>query len=108
VLSLPAVRRSVVLAAAALALAGCGSSSSSSSSGASNSAATASSTSAASASAGASGCRRVAVPAPKGAQHLAAPTLRLDPSRTYTVTVDTNCGDFAFTLDVKDSPKTWS
>jgi cyclophilin family peptidyl-prolyl cis-trans isomerase len=96
----------VVLAAAALALAGCGSSSSSSSSGASNSAATASSTSAASASAGASGCRRVAVPAPKGAQHLAAPTLRLDPSRTYTVTVDTNCGDFAFTLDVKDSPKT--
>jgi cyclophilin family peptidyl-prolyl cis-trans isomerase len=46
------------------------------------------------------------VPAPKGAQHLAPPTLHLDPSRTYTVTVVTNCGTFAFTLDVKQSPKT--
>lgn len=46
------------------------------------------------------------VPAPRGAQHLAAPTLRLDPRRTYTVTVATNCGTFAFRLDVKDSPKT--
>jgi cyclophilin family peptidyl-prolyl cis-trans isomerase len=48
----------------------------------------------------------VSVPAPKGAQHLHAPSLRLDPRRTYTVTVVTNCGTFAFTLDVKDSPKT--
>jgi peptidyl-prolyl cis-trans isomerase B (cyclophilin B) len=46
------------------------------------------------------------VPAPKGQQHLAAPRLVLDPQRTYTVTVATNCGTFAFTLDVKDSPKT--
>jgi peptidyl-prolyl cis-trans isomerase B (cyclophilin B) len=46
------------------------------------------------------------VPAPKGPQHLAAPRLVLDPHRTYTVTVATNCGTFAFTLDVKDSPKT--
>jgi cyclophilin family peptidyl-prolyl cis-trans isomerase len=48
----------------------------------------------------------VSVPAPKGAQHLSAPTLKLDPARTYTVTVATNCGTFAFTLDVKQSPKT--
>ena len=46
------------------------------------------------------------MPTPKGAQHLAAPKLRLDPSHTYTVTVVTNCGTFAFTLDVKHSPKT--
>lgn len=46
------------------------------------------------------------MPAGKGAQHLQAPKLRLDPHRTYTVTVVTNCGTFAFTLDVKQSPKT--
>jgi peptidyl-prolyl cis-trans isomerase B (cyclophilin B) len=48
----------------------------------------------------------VPVPAPKGPQHLAAPSIKLDPARTYTVTVLTNCGKFAFTLDVKHSPKT--
>jgi peptidyl-prolyl cis-trans isomerase B (cyclophilin B) len=46
------------------------------------------------------------VPTPKGAQHLRPPHVKLDPSRTYTVTVVTNCGTFAFTLDVKQSPKT--
>jgi cyclophilin family peptidyl-prolyl cis-trans isomerase len=51
-------------------------------------------------------CRTVPVPKPKGPQHLSAPTLRLDPAKTYTVTVSTNCGPFAFTLDVKQSPKT--
>jgi peptidyl-prolyl cis-trans isomerase B (cyclophilin B) len=51
-------------------------------------------------------CRTVPVPAPKGPQHLAAPKLKLDPRRTYTVTVVTNCGTFALALDVKESPKT--
>ncbi len=37
---------------------------------------------------------------------LPAPHQSLDPHTTYTVTVQTNCGTFAFTLDVKDSPKT--
>jgi peptidyl-prolyl cis-trans isomerase B (cyclophilin B) len=46
------------------------------------------------------------VPKPKRAQHLPAPKIKLDPQRTYTVTVDTNCGTFAFTLDVRQSPKT--
>ena len=46
------------------------------------------------------------VPAPKGAQHLAPPHIKLNPARTYTVTVVTNCGTFAFTLDVRQSPKT--
>jgi cyclophilin family peptidyl-prolyl cis-trans isomerase len=31
---------------------------------------------------------------------------RLDPTRRYTVTVRTNLGDFAFVLDVNDSPCT--
>jgi cyclophilin family peptidyl-prolyl cis-trans isomerase len=51
-------------------------------------------------------CRTVRVPAPKGEGHLSAPHLTLDPHRTYTVTIDTNCGTFAFTLDVAQSPKT--
>jgi peptidyl-prolyl cis-trans isomerase B (cyclophilin B) len=48
----------------------------------------------------------VPVPAPKPGGHLSAPHLRLDPHRTYTVTIVTNCGTFAFTLDVAQSPKT--
>jgi peptidyl-prolyl cis-trans isomerase B (cyclophilin B) len=48
----------------------------------------------------------VPVPAPKGVQHLKAPTLKLAPSRTYTVKVVTNCGTFAFALNVKQDPKT--
>jgi peptidyl-prolyl cis-trans isomerase B (cyclophilin B) len=52
------------------------------------------------------GCRTVGTPAPKGPQHLKAPTLKLNPAKTYTVTVVTNCGTFAFTLDVKQQPKT--
>jgi peptidyl-prolyl cis-trans isomerase B (cyclophilin B) len=51
-------------------------------------------------------CRTVPVPAPKPNGHLSAPRLRLDPHRTYTVTIVTNCGTFAFTLDVAQSPKT--
>src|ERR1700729_61404 len=44
------------------------------------------------ASANSSGCRTVALPTPKGPQHLKAPTLSIDPAKTYTVTVVTNCG----------------
>ena len=94
----------------ALGLAGCGSSGSSSS----TTSAGASTTGAggSGAATGASGgaapaaCRTVPVPAPKGPQHLAAPKIKLDPRRTYTVTVVTNCGTFAFNLDVKQSPRT--
>jgi peptidyl-prolyl cis-trans isomerase B (cyclophilin B) len=48
----------------------------------------------------------VTAPAPKGAQHLQPPTVALDPAKTYTVTVRTNCGKFAFALDVRAQPKT--
>jgi peptidyl-prolyl cis-trans isomerase B (cyclophilin B) len=46
------------------------------------------------------------VTAPRGSQHIAAPHITLDPHRTYTATVVTNCGTFAFTLDVATSPRT--
>jgi peptidyl-prolyl cis-trans isomerase B (cyclophilin B) len=46
------------------------------------------------------------VPAPKPNGRLSAPHLKLDPHRTYTVTIVTNCGTFAFTLDVAQSPNT--
>ena len=34
------------------------------------------------------------------------PALNLDPAKTYTVTMQTNKGAFAFSLDVRDSPHT--
>ncbi len=102
------MRRACLVLAIAIAsgAAGCGSSTSTSTS---TTAAAGSATSPAAAGGSGSGstaCRTVAVPAPKGPQHLPAPSLKLDPRRTYTVTVVTNCGTFAFTLDVKQSPKT--
>jgi cyclophilin family peptidyl-prolyl cis-trans isomerase len=51
-------------------------------------------------------CLRVARPKPKGEQRLPKPTLRLDPSRTYEAVMDTSCGSFTITLDVKSSPET--
>ena len=48
----------------------------------------------------------MAQPAPRGPQHLPPPNIELDPHRTYTVTVVTTCGTFAFTLAVRQSPKT--
>jgi len=51
-------------------------------------------------------CQTVAQPAPKGPQHLRAPTLTLDPSKTWTATVATNCGSFTIELDVARAPKT--
>jgi peptidyl-prolyl cis-trans isomerase B (cyclophilin B) len=87
----------ILAAAAALALAGCGSSSSSTT-------ATRAATRAATATSG--GCTKVATPAARPIQHIPAPTVKLDPAKTYTVDVTTNCGSFAFTLDVKTAPKT--
>ena len=95
-------------------VAACGSSGSSSSSASSSTTAATASTSetsttttaAPSGGAAPAACQKVPVPAPKGPQHLAAPSIKLDPARTYTVTVRTNCGTFTFALDVKHSPKT--
>jgi peptidyl-prolyl cis-trans isomerase B (cyclophilin B) len=99
------VRRLFLPALLALVVAACGSGHSASSSSHSASSPTTSSPSSAAASAG-GGCRAVGPPGARPQAHLAAPHLRLDPDKTYTVTVVTNCGTFAFTLDVKHSPKT--
>src|SRR5437762_566895 len=50
------------------------------------------------------GCAKVAKPKSHGVK-LAKPTTKLDASKTYTATVTTNCGAFAFKLDVRDAPK---
>ncbi|MFL5820827.1 MAG: peptidylprolyl isomerase [Solirubrobacteraceae bacterium] len=51
-------------------------------------------------------CRKLRTPAPKRHLKLARPHLALDSQRTYQAVVDTSCGSFTITLDVKDSPKT--
>jgi cyclophilin family peptidyl-prolyl cis-trans isomerase len=50
------------------------------------------------------GCTSVAEPKPKPDGSLEKPTTKLDASKTWTATVKTNCGTFAFKLDVKDAP----
>ena len=112
------MRRAWPIIALAIGLAGCGSGGASSPSATATSAtatsATATSATATSATATTSAaagpatstCTAVKVPRPKGAQHLPPPHLTLDPHRTYTVKIVTNCGAFAFTLDVAQSPKT--
>ncbi len=56
--------------------------------------------------AAASACRRVAQPNPKGSLKLAKPTLVLDAAKTWSATVQTNCGTFTIALDVREAPKT--
>jgi peptidyl-prolyl cis-trans isomerase B (cyclophilin B) len=51
-------------------------------------------------------CAGVAAPQAKGPQRLAKPTLRLDPARTYTAKLQTNCGELDLRLDVRRAPKT--
>jgi peptidyl-prolyl cis-trans isomerase B (cyclophilin B) len=96
------VRRACLIVAIALAVAGCGSSASQS---ASSTTAAASPATTRTTPAGPA-CHAVKVPPLKPSPHLSAPHLRLDPHRSYTVTIVTNCGTFAFTLDVAQSPET--
>ncbi|HEX5449852.1 MAG TPA: peptidylprolyl isomerase [Gaiellaceae bacterium] len=51
----------------------------------------------------ATGCAKVAMPktAPR---HAPKPTAKLNPKKTYYVTMQTNCGSFTFRLAVKTSP----
>lgn len=51
------------------------------------------------------GCTTAEQPEPKQVD-LDKPTEKLDPDKTYTVTFETNCGDFTVELDVKNNPKT--
>jgi peptidyl-prolyl cis-trans isomerase B (cyclophilin B) len=54
------------------------------------------------------GCTSVAEPKPKPDGSLKKPSTKLDPKKTYTASVKTNCGTFAFKLDVKQSPNATS
>jgi peptidyl-prolyl cis-trans isomerase B (cyclophilin B) len=51
-------------------------------------------------------CQKVQAPKPKPEGKLSRPTAKLDPSKTYTATVDTTCGSFQIALDVKNDPRT--
>jgi len=112
-----AVRRAGLILAVAVGLAvaaglaGCGGGSSSASSSAASATTSTPSATASAPSTAASApvkhvCRTVPAPAPKPNGHLSAPHLTLDPHKTYTVKIVTNCGTFAFKLDVAQSPKT--
>src|SRR5207342_13852 len=49
------------------------------------------------------GCSEVGAPAPE-TRNEPMPAAPLDPSKTYTVTMDTSCGSFTITLDPRQSP----
>ena len=101
------MRRLTPLILVALVAAGCGSSSSSNTASIpSGSPTTQAGAAATTPSSSSSGCKEVSKPAAKKNGGQTKPTQKLDKSKTYTVTVQTNCGTFAFTLDVKDSPNT--
>jgi cyclophilin family peptidyl-prolyl cis-trans isomerase len=51
------------------------------------------------------GCHGIKTPDPEK-RSAPKPTTALDASKTYDVTLDTNCGSITIRLDVKDSPKT--
>ncbi len=110
---IPSLLLVLAAALALLALAGCGSSKKSSSGFVSTpTTATTASTPATTASTSTTAqngpCKTVSQPNPKGPQHLPKPTLKLDPSKTWTATMVTNCGSFTIKLDVKRAPKTAS
>jgi peptidyl-prolyl cis-trans isomerase B (cyclophilin B) len=56
--------------------------------------------------AGLTRCVKVAAPRPKATQKLPKPTLKLDADNSYEAVLDTSCGRFSVTLDVKRAPKT--
>jgi peptidyl-prolyl cis-trans isomerase B (cyclophilin B) len=51
-------------------------------------------------------CTEVAAPQPKNVQDRGRPKLELERGKTYTATVETNCGQFVIELDSKRSPET--
>jgi peptidyl-prolyl cis-trans isomerase B (cyclophilin B) len=54
------------------------------------------------------GCRSVPAPASRAGEQASKPTEQLDPSRSYTVRLATNCGPIAIQLAVNEAPKTTS
>ncbi len=88
------------LLAGPLALAGCGGSSSSTGT------TFVPTTTASEQPAGAAGCKDVAQPKPKPDGGQQPPKQKLDPSKTYRVAIQTNCGTFAIEIDQKSAPAT--
>jgi peptidyl-prolyl cis-trans isomerase B (cyclophilin B) len=93
----------VALIGVLLVATGCGSSDKSSASAGTQAAAQ---QSAAAGGAAQGGCAKALAPAPRPDGGQKKPKAKLSASKSYTVTVQTNCGSFAFKLDVKDSPDT--
>jgi peptidyl-prolyl cis-trans isomerase B (cyclophilin B) len=54
------------------------------------------------------GCRSVPAPASRAGEQASRPTAQLDPTRSYTVRLATNCGAIVIQLAVKEAPKTTS
>jgi peptidyl-prolyl cis-trans isomerase B (cyclophilin B) len=52
----------------------------------------------------AGGCRQVPVPQPRRPEREKKPTAPLDPSREWSLTFNTNCGEFTVRLDLKTAP----
>ena len=52
----------------------------------------------------ANGCTVISSPPKMAADNQSKPTSSLDPSKTYVVTMKTNCGTFAFKIDQAQSP----
>jgi peptidyl-prolyl cis-trans isomerase B (cyclophilin B) len=50
------------------------------------------------------GCKAVTAPKPKPDGSYKKPSTKLDAAKTWTASVKTNCGTFAFKLDVKHAP----
>jgi cyclophilin family peptidyl-prolyl cis-trans isomerase len=51
-------------------------------------------------------CARVEAPAPRDGGGATAPSERLDPEQTWTLTFETSCGTFVVTLDTASAPAT--
>lgn len=51
-------------------------------------------------------CASARLPTPKGQQRVPTPKLRLNPSKSYVVTLATNCGTIDIELDVRRAPQT--
>ncbi|HEV7937744.1 MAG TPA: peptidylprolyl isomerase [Solirubrobacteraceae bacterium] len=51
-------------------------------------------------------CSTAKAPVPRGAQRIPKPTLKLDPTKRYVVSLATNCGAIEIELDVRQAPHT--
>ncbi|MFZ1155123.1 MAG: peptidylprolyl isomerase [Solirubrobacteraceae bacterium] len=51
-------------------------------------------------------CASTSAPAPKGSQSIRKPTLTLDPTKRYVVSLATNCGIIDIQLNVRKAPRT--